>query len=276
MLKEDEQPTNKYKTKLLLKEFSEYGYEKTNKISQNEILLFLDLHSPDKKFDPTLTEKLLNHININPIQTISVEQFISKYLKFDEEIRKDAKKMNSKYMNKKEIYKNILNNYEKYKSEQINEEGFCEDAKLFGEIIDMNLMTKLEGIQEIILKIKYSGQEIEIKQPFIYFRNNEKNVILKKFEFKAYTKKENILFIVQGKNGFGYISNLGQKAYSLSELANQDDTFLRIEIYNKGNIISEINAKISLKWSYLEYYDLKRKEITQDLIKMIYMNVLII
>ena len=77
MLKEEEQPTNKYKTKLLLKEFSEYGYEKTNKISQNEILLFLDLHSPEKKFDLILTEKLLNLININPIQTISIEQFIA-------------------------------------------------------------------------------------------------------------------------------------------------------------------------------------------------------
>ena len=269
----EEESTNEAKTGLLLKEFSEYGYNKTNKISQNEILLFLDLRSPEKKFDPILTEKLLNNINIDPKKIISIEEFIQKFIKFDEDIKKEAKKMNSQYMNKKEIYKKILDNCEKYKSEKINEEGFCQEAKLIGEIFDMILTTKLVDIQEIILKIIYSGQEVEISKPFIYFRNNEKDVILKKFKFKAYTKKDNIIFKLQGKNEFGSIINLGEKEYSLLELENQDDIFLKIEIpeegnENEGNIISEINAKIALKWSYFEYYDLKRKIIAQELIQL--------
>ena len=131
----EEESTNETKKGLLMKEFSEYGYDKTNKISQNEILLFLDLRSPEKKFDPILTEKLLNNINIDPKKIISIEEFIQKFLKFDEDIKKEAKKMNSQYMNKKEIYKKILDNCEKYKSEKINEEGFCQEAKLIGKFL---------------------------------------------------------------------------------------------------------------------------------------------
>ena len=268
-----EETTNNIKIRLILKEFSEYGYDKTNKISQNEILLFLDLHSQDKKFDPILTEKLLNNININPSKIISIEEFIQKFLKFDEYIRKETKKMFSQYMNKKEKYKNILDNCEKYKFEKINEEGFSDNAKLIGEIKDINLLAKLVGIQEIILKIIYSGQILEIKKPFIFFKNNKKNAILKKFKFKAYSKKENITFKLEGKNEFDSIINLGEKEYSLFELSHQDDIVLKIEIpeernKNEGNIISEINAKIALKWSYFEYYDIKRKIITKELLQL--------
>ena len=260
--------TKNSKSFLLLKEFSEYGYDKANKISQNEISLFLDLRSPDKKFDPILKKKLLNNININPRKTISIEKFSHKFTKFDEDIVNKAKKLNTQYMNKKEIYKNLLDNCEKYKLEKINKEGFSEDAKLIGEIIDMNLITKSVDIQEIILKIVYSGQEIEINKPISYFRNNDKKRISKKFKFKAYTKKENIIFKLQSKNEFGFKSNLGQKEFSLLKLDNQEYIFLKIEIPgerndNKGNIISEINAKISLKWSYFEYFELKRKIIAQ-------------
>ena len=138
-----EEATNNIKIRLILKEFSEYGYDKTNKISQNEILLFLDLHSQDKKFDPILTEKLLNNININPSKIISIEEFIQKFLKFDEYIRKETKKMFPQYMNKKEKYKNILDNCEKYKFEKTNEEGFSDNAKLIGEIKDINLLAKI-------------------------------------------------------------------------------------------------------------------------------------
>ena len=67
-------------------------------------------------------------------------------------------------MTQKKLYDDIINMCKRYQSEKLNEEGFSENAKLTGEIIDSNYNLDLEGINEIILKILYSGQEQEIKR----------------------------------------------------------------------------------------------------------------
>ena len=259
---EEEETEREYKSNLLLKELGEYGYNKTNKISQNELFLFLDLKSQKGKFEPFLSEKLLNILKINERSAISIDQFISGFLKFDDEIRKDAEKIKSKYIHTKESYNNILEKCEKYKSEKLNIEGFSNEGKLSGEILDMNLITKLEGVQELILKIVYSGQEFTLNENFSYFNMNEKTVLNKAFKFKAHTKKDNLVFILQGKNDFGYISDLGSKEYSFQGLSTQDEILLKVEISeneNEENIIAEINVKLKMHWSYFKYYDTKRK-----------------
>ena len=259
---EDEESQKEYKSILLLKALREYGYNKANKISQNELLLFLDLRSSNPKFDSYLSEKLLNTLNINERTQISIEYFISKFIEFDEEIRKDSKKIKSEYMTLKESYNYILQQCEKYKTEKLNEEGFSQEGKLTGEVIDINLKAKLEGIQEIILKIEYSGQEFTTNQNLSFFNINESNNINKSFEFKAHTKKDNLIFILQGKDESGMISDLFNKEYSLLGLSTQDEILLKVELNENGqseSIIAELNVKLAMHWSYFKYYDTKRK-----------------
>ena len=52
------------------------------------------------------------------------------------------------------------------KSEKLNSEGFCKNAKTYGEITDIDIRKKLQGIKEILL--------LEI------FNNKMKNFILNK------------------------------------------------------------------------------------------------
>ena len=64
----DQKSQREYKSNLLLEGLREYGYNKTNKISQNELFLFLDLKSPNKKFEPYLSEKLLISLKLTKAQ----------------------------------------------------------------------------------------------------------------------------------------------------------------------------------------------------------------
>ena len=71
----------------LLKEFGEYGYEKSNRISQSELCLFLNRKSPNKRFDSILSEKLFNILGLNEASTISIEQSIIGIIKLENEIK---------------------------------------------------------------------------------------------------------------------------------------------------------------------------------------------
>jgi len=263
----------------LLKEFGEYGYEKSNRISQSELCLFLNRKSPNKRFDSILSEKLFNILGLNEASTISIEQSIFGIIKLENEIKNNIETIKSQYLEEKEIYNNLLEQCEKYKSEKLNEEGFNEEGKLYGEIIDFNLKTKLEENEEIIIKLIYSGQEKEIKLNSHNLIENEKNILNIPFEFRLQSKKDNLEIILQGKNEFGNISNLGSKIYSLLGLDAQD-IFVKIpensddnddndnDIENEEKIIAEINAKIKIHDSYFNEYDLKRKEEEEKLKKL--------
>lgn len=261
---------NKPNAELLAQELAEYGYEKNNRISQSELILFLDRKSPDGKFDPTLSEKLLKNLNLNQTSTISIEKFINGFIEFEDEIKKNAETFNTQYTLEKDIYDQIVEQCKKYESEKLNEEGFSENARLSGEIIEINLKTKIEGIKEIIIKIVHGDQEQEVIQK-VGEEEEEYENENKFFEFKASTKKENLEFILQAKIDSDDIINIGSKAYSLEGINTQDEFFVAIEIpENAGeedqnddaeeNLAAEIKAKIALHWSNFKYYDFQRRK----------------
>ena len=163
LLDEENETQNQFKSSILLNEFNEYGYKKSNRINKSELTLFLDRKSPSGEFDHFLSEKLFNILDIIDRSTITIVQFIEEFLWFVQELRNDTEKIYSKFTKLKENYNNILEKWQKYNTEKLNREGFYEEGKLYGEIIDINLRVELEGMQEIILKIIYSGQESEIK-----------------------------------------------------------------------------------------------------------------
>jgi hypothetical protein len=265
----EQESQNKPITEILAQELSEYGYDKKNRISQSELLLFLDRKSPNGKFDPNLSEKLFKTLNLSKTSTISIEKFINGFSEFEDEIKKNAESFNTKYSKEKELYDQLVEQLRKYQSEKSKEEGSSENAILSGEIIDINLKTKIEGIKEIIIKVILGEQEQEITQKLNGEEESEKEN--KFFEFKTSSKQDNLEFILQAKNDSGDITNIGSKAYSLEGINTQDEFFVAIDIPEISNVeeesneaeeklAAEIKAKISMLSSNFKYYNFQKKK----------------
>jgi hypothetical protein len=254
---------HKLKYKQLLKELSGYGYSESNKISQSEIILFLDLRTPKKKFDRNLSTQLFKILDISEKKIISIEQFINGFLEFEKEINNNYETLKSEYLHKNDQYQNLISQCKRYQNEVLNNEGFSEDGKLFGKIIDINLKKKLEGVKEIIIKINFGEQNAEVKQKLINQIEIVKDDSNKSFEFKADSKKNNIEFILQAKNDLGHIYNIGNQIYSLENIDKQEEFSDEIEIKennnnNDDNLFAVIKFEMTLIWSYFKLYDLKR------------------
>ena len=270
--KEEEMP----KEEILLNELSEYGYTEETLISQSELSLFLDRKSPKNKFDISLLEKLYSILNLTEYDTVTVSQFISGFLKMDEEIRKSRDELNEEYSNKKKNFENILDMCKRYQSEKLNEEGFSENARLSGDIIESTFNVDLDGIEEIILSIIYGDEKQEIKQN-VKQKEEEDKENNKHFELKALSGKEHLEFKLMTRNYLNYVAEIGSKTYSLEGIQNQEPFFIKVEIPfdddfandKEGNLAAIVKAKIALRWSDYEYYEQQQKNEEPKLKKLL-------
>ena len=270
--KEEEMP----KEEILLNELSEYGYTEETLISQSELSLFLDRKSPKNKFDISLLEKLYSILNLTEYNTVTVSQFVSGFLKMDEEIRKSRDELNEEYSNKKKNFENILDMCKRYQSEKLNEEGFSENARLSGDIIESTFNVDLDGIEEIILSIIYGDEKQEIKQN-VKQKEEEDKENNKHFELKALSGKEHLEFKLMTRNYLNYVAEIGSKTYSLEGIQNQEPFFIKVEIPfdddfandKEGNLAAIVKAKIALRWSDYEYYEQQQKNEEPKLKKLL-------
>ena len=270
--KEEEMP----KEEILLNELSEYGYTEETLISQSELSLFLDRKSPKNKFDISLLEKLYSILNLTEYDTVTVSQFVSGFLKMDEEIRKSRDELNEEYSNKKKNFENILDMCKRYQSEKLNEEGFSENARLSGDIIESTYNVDLDGIEEIILSIIYGDEKQEIKQN-VKQNEEEDKENNKHFELKALSGKEHLEFKLMTRNYLNYVAEIGSKTYSLEGIQNQEPFFIKVEIPfdddfandKEGNLAAIVKAKIALRWSDYEYYEQQQKNEEPKLKKLL-------
>ena len=263
------------KEEILLNELSQYGYTEDNLISQSELALFLDRKSTKYKFDIYLLEKLFSLLNLTEYGTVTISQFISGFLKMDEEFRKLREELNEEYLNKKKEYENILDMCKRYQSEKLNEEGFSENGRLSGDIIDTTYNVDLDGIEEVILKIIYGEETQEIKKNIK--EKEEDKESNKHFELKASSGKEHLEFKLLTRNYLNYCTEIGSKIYSLEGIKNQDSFFIKVEIPfdddyvidKEGSLAAIIKAKISLRWSDFQYYEQQKKTEEPKLKKLI-------
>ena len=270
--KEEEMP----KEEILLNELSEYGYTEETLISQSELSLFLDRKSPKNKFDTSLIKKLYSILNLTEYDTVTVSQFVSGFLKMDEEIRKSRDELNEEYSNKKKNFENILDMCKRYQSEKLNEEGFSENARLSGDIIESTFNVDLDGIEEIILSIIYGDEKQEIKQN-VKQKEEEDKENNKHFELKALSGKEHLEFKLMTRNYLNYVAEIGSKTYSLEGIQNQEPFFIKVEIPfdddfandKEGNLAAIVKAKIALRWSDYEYYEQQQKNEEPKLKKLL-------
>ena len=250
----------KIKFNSLINAFENLGYKYSNKIGPKELILFLDKKASSGHFDDLLSDKLLKFLNIGEKTTITVDKFIEGYLIFEDEIAKNADSFRIKFAKEKEIYNKILKQCELYKSEKLNEEGFCKNAKIYGQVTDIDIKKKLEGIKEIIIEVLFNNKKEEL-----HFKIGSENTNIKKsFEFRPTSRKDHFEFVMKGINYRGKEFTIGSKIFPLDEISSQEEYLVQIiipEIEDPNKVAAYIKATIVLYMSDFKYYeDLRKKQ----------------
>ena len=260
----------KAKIDSLVAGFTNSGFKSGDRVGQTELLQFLNRRSSSGRFDPIISEKLFEVLSLDAMSNISVEEFINGFLQFEEEIRKNAEIFNIKFAKEEEIYSQLSEECRRYKEEKLNAEGLCENSKVSGEITEIDIKRKLEGIKEIIIKIVFNekSEELHFK---IGDLNSASEMANKTFEFKPTSRKDHFEFIMKGINERNQIFDIGSKVFPLTEVNSQEEYLVQIvvpEIENEEQIAAYIKAKILLYWSDYKYYEKKKKKSESKLKKL--------
>ena len=260
----------KAKINSLVMAFTNSGYKSSNRIGQMELLQFLSKLTSSGNFDHLLADKLFQVLNLDHMSTMSVEDFINGYLQFEDDLRRNAEIFNIKLNQEQEIYANLVEQCRRYKSEKLNSEGLCENAKVYGEITDIDIRRKLEGIKEIIIKIIYNEEFEELH--FKMGDPNNNDMLNKTFGFKPTSRKDHFEFIMKGVNDRNQVFDIGSKVFALTDINSYEEYIVQIvvpEIDNEEQIAAYINAKIVLYWSDYKYYERLRRKAESRLKKLI-------
>ena len=265
----DSYEIKKAKIDSLVTGFTNDGYKSTNRIGQRELLQFLNKRTSTGLFDQLLSEKLFQVLSLDHMSTLSVEEFINGYLQFEEDIKRNAELFNMKLNQEQEIYANLEEQCRRYKSEKLNSEGLCENAKVYGEITDIDIKKKLEGIKEIIIKLIYNEKSEELHFKIGDINSNE--MLNKSFEFKPTSRKDHFEFIMKGINDRNQIFDIGSKVFPLTDVNSHEEYLVQIvvpELDNEEEVAAYIHAKIVLYWSDYKFYEKQRKKAESKLKKL--------
>ena len=108
---------------MLLKQFNEMGWDLEYELSQEEILTFLN-KSSTSGFDQNLSSKLFEVLGLEDSQKITVEDFISYYIQFEDDLLQNSSELKNKIINEQNNYNKYQEEAYKYKNEKLNSEGF--------------------------------------------------------------------------------------------------------------------------------------------------------
>ena len=250
--------------------FTNSGYRSSNRIGQIELLQFLSKRAGSGRFDQILSEKLFQVLNLDHMSTITIEDFINGFIQFEEDIRRNAEIFNINLNKEQEIYNSLVEQCRRYKMEKLNEEGMCENAKVYGEITDIDIKKKLEGIKEIIIKVIYNDKSEELHFKMGDINSNE--LLKKSFGFKPTSRKDHFEFIMKGINDRNQTFDIGSKVFPLDEVNSNEEYIVQIqvpELDNETEIAAFIHAKIVIYWSDYKYYERLRKKAESRLKKLI-------
>ena len=246
---------NKVKLNALTQFFTDLGYKTSSRIGQNEFRTFLNNKTSTGRFDSILSDKLFEVLNLDSMSTMSIEDFIYGFIQFEEDLRKNAESFNIKLAQEQEIYNKILKQCRAYQAEKLNAEGFCENAKIYGEITDIDIKQKLEGIKEIIIIVLYNEKKVELR--FQIGDKTNSQLLKKTFSFKPTSRKDHFEFIMKGVNEKDEIFDIGSKVFPLDDISSQEEYLVQIVIPEMGKpdqIVAYINTKIVLYMSYIFHF----------------------
>ena len=259
----------KAKIDSLVVNFTNLGYKSSNRIGQTELLQFLNKRTNYGIFDTILAEKLFQVLNLDHMSTMFVEDFINGFLQFEEDIRRNAEIFNIKLNQEQEIYNKLVEQCRRYKTEKLNAEGLCENAKVYGEITDIDVKKKLEGIKEIIIKVVYNDKSEELH--FKIGDINSSEMLNKSFGFKPTSRKDHFEFIMKGVNDRNQVFDIGSKVFPLTDVNSYEEYIVQIvvpEIDNEEEIAAYIHAKIVLYWNDYKFYERQKRKAESRLKKL--------
>ena len=242
-----------------------FGFSKPSlntKITKIELTKYLDTYSSSGKFEQTLSDKLFQVLNLDETSSISIENFVSGFIQFEEDIKSNLTKLKQKLEEKKEEYEKLISTI------KLSEET-CANSKVYGQITDIDIKRKLKGIKEIILKVIFNDKSEEFHFTLGEDENIEQNEP-KIFEFKPTSRNDHFEFIMEGLNNKNKIFDIGSKVFSLTEVKNSEEYLVQIiipEIDDEKKVAAYINAKIILTWNDKNYE--KKKERLEKKIKKV-------
>ena len=245
----------KSKIEYLKNVFSEVDRDLESEINKREIVDFLNSRTSDgKEFNQNLTKKILDTLTFNENGTISVEDFIKGLIYFESDLKGNQVNLQQKlYQEQKELEYNKAQ-CRKYQQEQLNSEGFCENAKITVTVEDVDMQTKLEDIKSIGITILYN--DIVKKTNFV--SGGESNVRLNEnFEFKPKTRKDYFEFKLKGIDYNEQEIEIGSKVFNLEGTESQDLYHIDIGITDYADIdkiVASIHTIISFYWSDFDHY----------------------
>ena len=244
----------KVKFSSLIRAFEDFGYKSSTRVGQNEFRLFLNKKSSSGYFDNLLCDKLFEIINLDNKSSLSIQEFVEGFLIFEEQVARNAESFRIKFLKEQEIYNKIFKQCELYKSQNLNAEGFCKNAKISGEITDIDIKKKLDGLKEIIILVIFNDKKEEL-----HFKiGGEATNIKKSFEFRPSSRKDHFEFVMKGLNEKNVEFDIGSKIFPLDDITSQEEYFVQIvvpEIDNKEQVAAFINATILLYMSDYKYYE---------------------
>lgn len=250
----------KAKIDSLVAGFTNSGYKSGSRIGQTELVQFLNRRSSTGRFDPIISDKLFQVMNLESTSTLSVEEFINGFLQFEEELRKNAESFSIKLAKEEEIFAQIDDEFRRYREEHLNEEGLSDTAKISGEITEIDIKRKLEGIKEIIIKVVFNEKSEELH--FKIGDINSSEMEHKTFEFKPTSRKDHFEFIMKGINERNQIFDIGSKVFPLTDINSNEQYLVQIvvpEIENEEVIAAFIKAKLNFYWNDVKYYEKQKK-----------------
>ena len=244
----------KIKFSSLIRSFENFGYKSGTRVGQREFRQFLNKKSSSGHFDDLLCNKLFEILSINNSSVIPIQEFVEGFLLFEEEVFRNAESFRIKFLKEEEIYKKILKQCELYRSQNLNAEGFCKNAKISGEITDIDIKKKLDGLKEIIILVIFNDSKEEL-----HFKiGGQATNIKKSFEFRPSSRKDHFEFVMKGLNEKNVEFDIGSKIFPLDDITSQEEYFVQIvvpEIDNKEQVAAFINASILLYMSDYKYYE---------------------
>ena len=259
----------KAKIDSLVAGFTNSGYKSGSRIGQTELVQFLNRRSSTGRFDPIISDKLFQVMNLESTSTLSVEEFINGFLQFEEELRKNAESFSIKLAKEEEIFTQIDDEFRRYREEHLNEEGLSDTAKISGEITEIDIKRKLEGIKEIIIKVVFNEKSEELH--FKIGDINSSEMEHKTFEFKPTSRKDHFEFIMKGINERNQIFDIGSKVFPLTDINSNEQYLVQIvvpEIENEEVIAAFIKAKLNFYWNDVKYYEKQRRKAESKLKKL--------
>ena len=263
------QESNRGKMESLYKAFNDLNWDKQKELSVDDVVYFLNNNSPKGKFDEVLCQNLLKFLGFENTDSISVEDFIQYYMKFDTNLHKSKEEFNNKLLTRQNTLNNLEEQCNKYKNEELDSEGFCKEAKLTLEISGIDITVDFGDINpsQILIEILYEGQTY---QKFFDINNEEQNNN-KIFELKPKKKDDNFIISLKLITDTNEVIELGKREFPIDQITTQDECEAVITIPDENNEnveVATINTKIVFLWSLYQFYLEKKNETVQKIEKI--------